>query len=103
MVDPEEAYQLGAKENCVERIDALFYCFSPVHQVGTYYAFGLVDPCRTQMSDFYDCLRLKMNLSADEKRKLIRKMNQRDEFSPTKGVWEFREDPEKDWNKHFTS
>ncbi|KAK9808468.1 hypothetical protein WJX73_009592 [Symbiochloris irregularis] len=45
------------KESCIPKIDALWFCYSPVHQFTQYYRFGTVDDCFGHWSRLWDCLK----------------------------------------------
>lgn len=45
--------------SCSKRFDALWFCYSPVHQMQQYYRLGFLDNCYSKWSALYDCLMLK--------------------------------------------
>ncbi|KAF9684604.1 hypothetical protein SADUNF_Sadunf04G0135700 [Salix dunnii] len=50
--------------SCTTCFDALWFCYSPVHQVQQYYRLGLFDNCSQKWSDLVDCLTLKTKRSS---------------------------------------
>ncbi|PON75288.1 hypothetical protein TorRG33x02_245780 [Trema orientale] len=45
--------------SCSACFDALWFCYSPVHQMQQYYRLGTLDNCSPKWSAFIDCLTLK--------------------------------------------
>ncbi|KAL3148543.1 hypothetical protein ABBQ38_013980 [Trebouxia sp. C0009 RCD-2024] len=45
--------------SCIPYFDALWFCYSPVHQFKQYYRVGNVDDCLSYWNNLYDCLRQK--------------------------------------------
>ncbi|GFP88139.1 hypothetical protein PHJA_000957600 [Phtheirospermum japonicum] len=45
--------------SCAKYFDALWFCYSPVHQLQQYYRQGALDNCSGKWSALYDCLNLK--------------------------------------------
>uniref|UniRef100_A0A2P2NI11 Uncharacterized protein n=1 Tax=Rhizophora mucronata TaxID=61149 RepID=A0A2P2NI11_RHIMU len=45
--------------SCSTCFDALWFCYTPVHQVQQYYRVGTIDTCKEQWSALIDCLTLK--------------------------------------------
>ncbi|DBA92697.1 hypothetical protein WJX77_009282 [Trebouxia sp. C0004] len=43
--------------SCIPHFDALWFCYSPVHQFKQFYRVGNVDDCLSYWNDLYDCLR----------------------------------------------
>ncbi|KAL3597627.1 hypothetical protein D5086_009264 [Populus alba] len=50
--------------SCTTCFDALWFCYSPVHQMQQYYRLGLFDNCSQKWSDLVDCLTLKTKRSS---------------------------------------
>mmetsp|Transcript_13042 Transcript_13042/g.21114 ORF Transcript_13042/g.21114 Transcript_13042/m.21114 type:complete len:127 (-) Transcript_13042:94-474(-) len=96
--DTEKAIILGSKVECVAYMDALMHCYSPANQVSTYYTIGMVDDCEEVKTNFFRCLKLKMNYTLEEKEESLRLMKRENELSPTAGVWTFKDDPGSSWN-----
>lgn len=89
---------LGESEKCLRRMDALLHCYSPPHQLGCYYTFGTIDPCHDALDNLMSCFKLKTaRYTVEEKEKMIDKMNQANEFSPSSAIWKFRQNPRTDW------
>ncbi|KAL2927078.1 Early meiotic induction protein 1 [Bienertia sinuspersici] len=51
--------------NCMPCFDALWFCYSPVHQLQQYYRLGVLDNCSAKWSKLYDCLSLKTKSSSE--------------------------------------
>uniref|UniRef100_A0A7N0T1E9 Uncharacterized protein n=1 Tax=Kalanchoe fedtschenkoi TaxID=63787 RepID=A0A7N0T1E9_KALFE len=47
------------KLSCAKCFDALWFCYSPVHQMQQYYRLGALDNCAGKWSSLWDCLSLK--------------------------------------------
>nr|KYP43183.1 hypothetical protein KK1_035375 [Cajanus cajan] len=66
------------KLSCTAHFDALWFCYSPVHQMQQYYRLGVLDNCSEKWKAMVDCLTLKTKpashvqevLEAQEKAKL---------------------------------
>ncbi|KAK4267979.1 hypothetical protein QN277_024689 [Acacia crassicarpa] len=53
------------KLSCTKCFDALWFCYSPVHQMQQYYRLGVLDNCREKWSALGDCLMLKTKRASD--------------------------------------
>ncbi|XP_030958084.1 uncharacterized protein LOC115980029 [Quercus lobata] len=51
--------------SCSTCFDALWFCYSPVHQMQQYYRLGVLDNCSEKWSVLYDCLKLKTKQSTE--------------------------------------
>ncbi|KAF3967648.1 hypothetical protein ACB098_08G113400 [Castanea mollissima] len=51
--------------SCSTCFDALWFCYSPVHQMQQYYRLGVLDNCSEKWNVLYDCLRLKTKRSTE--------------------------------------
>mmetsp|Transcript_25336 Transcript_25336/g.70869 ORF Transcript_25336/g.70869 Transcript_25336/m.70869 type:complete len:114 (-) Transcript_25336:396-737(-) len=58
----KDATNSNNSERCVPYFDALWFCYSPAHQLTEYYRYGTVDNCRGHWSDFMNCLGRKTKL-----------------------------------------
>ncbi|KAE9597121.1 hypothetical protein Lal_00007741 [Lupinus albus] len=47
------------KLRCSKYFDALWFCYSPVHQMQQYYRLGVLDNCTDKFKALFDCLMLK--------------------------------------------
>ncbi|CAJ2678349.1 uncharacterized protein LOC123918148 isoform X1 [Trifolium pratense] len=47
------------KLSCTACFDALWFCYSPVHQMQQYYRLGTLDNCSGKWKAMVDCLMLK--------------------------------------------
>ncbi|XP_004504901.1 uncharacterized protein [Cicer arietinum] len=47
------------KLSCTACFDALWFCYSPVHQMQQYYRLGALDNCAGKWKAMVDCLMLK--------------------------------------------
>ncbi|KAF7850522.1 hypothetical protein BT93_L5439 [Corymbia citriodora subsp. variegata] len=45
--------------SCTTCFDALWFCYSPVHQMQQYYRLRVLDNCSDKWSAFVDCLALE--------------------------------------------
>ncbi|KAL5576445.1 hypothetical protein UlMin_018144 [Ulmus minor] len=51
--------------SCSPCFDALWFCYSPVHQMQQYYRLGTLDNCTQKWSALWDCLSLKTKPSSE--------------------------------------
>ncbi|KAF3677384.1 hypothetical protein BC332_02247 [Capsicum chinense] len=51
--------------SCAPYFDALWFCYSPVHQMQQYYRLGALDNCSKKWSGLVDCLTLKTKRSSE--------------------------------------
>ncbi|XP_069155869.1 uncharacterized protein [Solanum lycopersicum] len=51
--------------SCTRYFDALWFCYSPVHQMQQYYRLGALDNCSKKWSGLVDCLTLKTKRSSE--------------------------------------
>ncbi|CAD5194635.1 unnamed protein product, partial [Musa acuminata subsp. malaccensis] len=51
--------QEARKLSCTKHFDALWFCYSPFHQVQQYYRHGEFDNCFGKWNALFDCLNLK--------------------------------------------
>ncbi|KAJ8641444.1 hypothetical protein MRB53_018138 [Persea americana] len=51
--------------SCTECFDALWFCYSPVHQMQQYYRHGVPDSCSEKWSALFDCFNLKTKRSSE--------------------------------------
>ncbi|MBA0650552.1 hypothetical protein Goklo_017959 [Gossypium klotzschianum] len=66
--------------SCTKCFDALWFCYSPVHQLQQYYREGVLDNCYGKWSALWDCLYLKTKPSSQ----LQLKADWRNELSTNK-------------------
>ncbi|KAJ8767991.1 hypothetical protein K2173_020931 [Erythroxylum novogranatense] len=50
--------------SCSTCFDALWFCYSPVHQMQQYYRVGYIDNCSEKWRALVDCLTLKTKKSS---------------------------------------
>nr|KJB35302.1 hypothetical protein B456_006G108700 [Gossypium raimondii] len=50
--------------SCTKCFDALWFCYSPVHQLQQYYREGVLDNCYGKWRALWDCLYLKTKPSS---------------------------------------
>jgi len=60
-------HETTASESCVKYFDAVWWCFTPTHQIQSYYINGDWDPCSDTVSDLLRCLGGKTRLYKGEK------------------------------------
>eukprot|EP00210_Caulerpa_lentillifera_P005632 g5385.t1 len=53
-------------ESCLKYFDAVWWCFTPAHQIESYYINGQVDTCDESVKDFFNCLRGKLKVYKDK-------------------------------------
>jgi len=80
--------------DCVDALNALFWCASPGHQLDRYWKDGGVDACLRPLAELKTCVRLKF-APPDEAREIVRGLvADAARPAPTMGVvWEPREAP----------
>ncbi len=78
--------------SCLKNLDGLMYCFTPVNQLSAYYNTGKPDGCMRELSNYYRCMKLKMNYSVVEKTKLLEEIA--DDTFDSKEIWTLRKTPE---------
>jgi hypothetical protein len=98
----EENSERIMREPCRPYLDTLMYCFSPSNQVSTYYRKGTIDDCSKATSQLKLCLRLKLDQTDEDRKRMHLELQRRYEFSPTATVWEMRKSPEEDWNSSIS-
>ncbi|KAL6511914.1 hypothetical protein OROGR_021511 [Orobanche gracilis] len=83
--------------SCSKYFDALWFCYSPVHQLQQYYRLGALDNCSGKWSALYDCLILKTK-RASEVEEILETRE-----SSVPHIWSFRSPKEakSHWQKHF--
>ncbi|PUZ58290.1 hypothetical protein GQ55_5G497400 [Panicum hallii var. hallii] len=57
--------------DCIKCFDALWFCYSPFHQMQSYYRYGEFDNCFGKWGDLVDCLTLKTKRAAEVEEILI--------------------------------
>lgn len=83
--------------SCTVKFDALWFCYSPVHQLQQYYRLGNLDNCTQKWSDLFDCLNLKTKRS-DEVEEILETREK-----AKRHVWSFRspEEAASNWNELY--
>ncbi|XP_050935818.1 uncharacterized protein LOC103500495 isoform X1 [Cucumis melo] len=51
--------------SCTTCFDALWFCYSPVHQMQQYYRVGVFDNCSSKWTALLDCLNLKTKRASE--------------------------------------
>ncbi|XP_020530772.1 uncharacterized protein LOC18446677 isoform X1 [Amborella trichopoda] len=51
--------------SCTKYFDALWFCYSPVHQMQQYYRLGVLDNCSEKWNALVDCLNLKTKRTSE--------------------------------------
>jgi len=72
------------RPDCIKCFDALWFCYSPFHQMQSYYRYGEFDNCFGKWGDLVDCLTLKTKRVAEVEEILIA----REKAKPH--IWTFR-------------
>jgi hypothetical protein len=57
--------------DCIKCFDALWFCYSPFHQMQNYYRYGEFDNCFGKWGALFDCLSLKTKRVAEVEEILI--------------------------------
>ncbi|XP_028079290.1 uncharacterized protein LOC114281052 isoform X1 [Camellia sinensis] len=57
--EKEEEASVPRRLSCTTCFDALWFCYSPVHQMQQYYRLGVLDNCSGKWNALVDCLTLK--------------------------------------------
>ncbi|TXG73705.1 hypothetical protein EZV62_002284 [Acer yangbiense] len=83
--------------SCFKCFDALWFCYSPVHQLQQYYRLGVLDNCTDKWSALVDCLTLKTKSSS----KVEEILEARENAKPH--IWTLRtpEEAASHWQKTF--
>lgn len=83
--------------SCTACFDALWFCYSPVHQMQQYYRLGVLDNCSGKWSALYDCLTLKTKQSSEA----LEILQTREKAKPH--IWTFRtpEEASSHWKELF--
>ncbi|KAL9252778.1 hypothetical protein AKJ16_DCAP06182 [Drosera capensis] len=83
--------------SCIPSFDALWFCYSPVHQMQQYYRQGVLDNCFEKWSAVFDCLSLKTKRSSEVQEIL----ETREKGKPH--IWSFRtpEEAAANWKEIF--
>ncbi|CDP06991.1 unnamed protein product [Coffea canephora] len=72
------------KLSCSTYFDALWFCYSPVHQMQQYYRMGWLDNCSAKWNALFDCLNLKTKRPS-ELEEILEKREQANNH-----IWSFR-------------
>ncbi|XP_015579838.1 uncharacterized protein LOC8266997 [Ricinus communis] len=84
--------------SCSPCFDALWFCYSPVHQMQQYYRLGVLDNCSEKWSALVDCLTLKTKRSSQ-----IQEILDTRERAKPPHIWTFRtpEEASTHWKELF--
>lgn len=63
--EAEEHSERPKRLSCTAYFDALWFCYSPVHQMQQYYRLGYLDSCSQKWKAFIDCLYLKTKRASE--------------------------------------
>ncbi|CAA6667567.1 unnamed protein product [Spirodela intermedia] len=83
--------------SCTKSFDALWFCYSPVHQMQQYYRRGEFDSCFEKWNTLFDCLKLKTKRLSEVQEIL----EARESSKPH--IWSFRREASAHWKKTFGS
>ncbi|KAL9225618.1 hypothetical protein vseg_001520 [Gypsophila vaccaria] len=85
------------KLSCTPCFDALWFCYSPVHQLQQYYRLGVLDNCSKKWSNLYDCLKLKTKRPSEVQEILEAREKEKHH------IWTFRtpEESAAQWQKWY--
>uniref|UniRef100_A0ACD5XSM5 Uncharacterized protein n=1 Tax=Avena sativa TaxID=4498 RepID=A0ACD5XSM5_AVESA len=79
--------------DCIKCFDALWFCYSPFHQMQYYYRSGDFDSCFSKWGDLVDCLSLKTKRKAEVEEILVAREKARPH------IWTYRtvDEASKNW------
>ncbi|MED6144371.1 hypothetical protein PIB30_015153 [Stylosanthes scabra] len=82
---------------CSACFDALWFCYSPVHQLQQYYRVGVLDNCSKQWKAMFDCLMLKTKKESEVQEILEARENSKPH------IWTFRtpEEASERWHRLY--
>ncbi|KAL3530433.1 hypothetical protein ACH5RR_009755 [Cinchona calisaya] len=85
------------KLSCTKDFDALWFCYSPVHQMQQYYRLGSLDNCSQKWNALFACLNLKTKRPAEVEEILETREKSSDH------IWSFRspEEAASHWQELF--
>ncbi|KAL4296856.1 hypothetical protein GQ457_12G027740 [Hibiscus cannabinus] len=97
MSTEKESSATRRRLSCTKCFDALWFCYSPVHQLQQYYRVGLLDNCYGKWSALWDCLYLKTKPSSQ-----LQEILEAREKAQSH-IWTFRtpEEAQSFWKKEF--
>lgn len=79
--------------NCTKAFDAVYYCYSPVHQAREYYIYGELDDCRGRLRKFRLCALSRLRpQNASEKMYEQEEIKQNIKQPKAKPVWQMKEE-----------
>ncbi|XP_048432433.1 uncharacterized protein C227.17c [Pyrus x bretschneideri] len=83
--------------SCATYFDALWFCYSPVHQMQQYYRLGSLDNCSGKWTSLVDCLVLKTKRSSEVQEILETREKGKSH------IWTFRtrEEASVNWKEQF--
>jgi len=93
----QQQRQRPASISCIPKMDALWFCYSPVYQMTEYYREGTFDNCRHKWTELFGCISLKTKPQSQ-----IQEILQERERAQ-QHIWEFRtpEEAGKHWKEEF--
>ncbi|KAK7400440.1 hypothetical protein VNO78_11648 [Psophocarpus tetragonolobus] len=74
------------KLSCTASFDALWFCYSPVHQMQQFYRLGVLDNCSDKWRAMVDCLMLKTKPAS----KVQEVLETQDKSKLKSHIWTFR-------------
>ncbi|KAK8916087.1 hypothetical protein KSP39_PZI022863 [Platanthera zijinensis] len=88
---------LKSRLSCTQYFDALWFCYSPFHQMQQYYRYGDLDNCGGKWSALFDCLALKIK-KVDEVEKILQ-----DRENSKSHIWTYRtvEEASENWCRMY--
>lgn len=96
----EKKVPVGHKAvSCTQCFDAVWFCYSPVHQLQQYYRLGEFDTCFGKWNALYSCLKLKTKSKADAQDILEANENARSRSH----IWKFNtvEQASAQWKRYY--
>ncbi|KAJ0021765.1 hypothetical protein Pint_31986 [Pistacia integerrima] len=87
------------RSSCIKCFDALWFCYSPVHQMQQYYRLGTFDNCVNKWAALVDCLSLKTKPSSQVENILEAREKEKEKAH----IWTFRtpEEATSHWKSLF--
>ncbi|KAL4341206.1 hypothetical protein GQ457_08G024050 [Hibiscus cannabinus] len=85
------------RASCTKCFNALWLCYSPVHQLQQYYRVGVLDNCYGKWSALWDCLYLKTKSSSE----LQEILEAREKAESHIWTYRTREESQSFWKKEY--
>jgi len=89
--------------SCVERLDELYFCYSPVYQLSKYYREGELDNCKGRWAALWGCMAAKAKGGSSGKDNVRTDPQPPRRVGSPSGMWEERtaEEAMRFWAEDF--